>query len=295
MGHTKDINQEEPNQSMSKTARLKQLLLPSGKIAIAALDHRGSLKENLHPENPDITTDQEILTWKRRMIDLYKDRVSGLLVDPIFGKDLIDTTLKPGWMLSMEKTGYRGGKEARVTEILENWSVAQAKEMGACAVKLLLYYDPENKELAKKQKETALKLAEECAREGMVYLLEPLSYLVEGKREDEVLRIVDELADVPVDIYKSEYPGTRRACEEISKRVKAPWVLLSAGMEYSQYREALRVACESGASGFAVGRALWQEFGQYEGEAREKYFREVASPRMDELLQIVEKYGKSVT
>ena len=280
---------------MSKTTRLQQLLLDNGKIAIAALDHRGSLKENLHPENPDATTNQEILTWKRRMVDLYKDRVSGLLVDPIFGKQVIDTTLRPGWMLSMEKTGYRGGKEARVTEILENWNVAKAKEMGACSVKLLLYYDPDNHELAKQQKEIATKLSEECEREGMVYLLEPLSYRVEGSREEEVLRMVDELADVSVDIYKSEYPGTRRACEEISKRIKSPWVLLSAGMEYSQYKMALTVACESGASGFAVGRALWQEFGQYEGEAREKYFREVASPRMDELLQIVEKYGRSVT
>lgn len=279
---------------MSKTTRLQKLLLPSGKIAIAALDHRGSLKVNLHPENPEITTDQEILAWKRRMIDLYKDRVSGLLVDPIFGKQVLDTSMHPGWMLSMEKTGYRGGKEARVTEILEDWSVANAKEMGACSVKLLLYYDPENTDLARKQKEIAMALSEECEREGMIYLLEPLSYLVEGSREEEVLRIVDALADVPVDIYKSEYPGTQRACEEISKRIKSPWVLLSAGMEYSQYKAALTVACQSGASGFAVGRALWQEFGQYEGEAREKYFRDVASPRMDELLEIVDKYGKRV-
>ncbi len=247
---------------MSKTTRLEQLLLPNGKIAIAALDHRGSLKVNLHPENPELTTDQEILAWKRRMIELYKDRVSGLLVDPIFGKQVLDTSMHPGWMLSMEKTGYRGGKEARVTEILEDWSVAKAKEMGACSVKLLLYYDPENIELARKQKEIALKLSEECEREGMVYLLEPLSYLVEGSREDEVIRIVQDLADIPVDIYKSEYPGTQRACEEISKRIKSPWVLLSAGMEYSQYKTALTVACQSGASGFAVGRALWQEFGQ---------------------------------
>lgn len=279
---------------MSKSSRFAQLVLPNGGIAIAALDHRGSLKVNLHPENPEITTDEEILNWKKRMIALYKDRVSGLLVDPIYGKKVIDTTIRPGWMLSMEKTGYRGGKEARVTEILENWSVAQAKEMGACAVKLLLYYDPDNIELAKKQKEIAYQLSQECAREGMVYLLEPLSYLIEGKREDEVIRIVRDLADVPVDIYKSEYPGTRRACEEMTRLIKAPWVLLSAGMEYTQYREALQVACESGASGFAVGRALWQEFGQYEGEARETYFREVASKRMDELLEIVDKVAKKV-
>lgn len=279
---------------MSKTERLKKLLLPSGKIAIAALDHRGSLKVNLHPENPEITSDVEILGWKKRMIDLYKDRVSGLLIDPIYGKKLIDTRLKPGWMMSMEKTGYRGGKEARVTEILENWSVAGAKELGACSVKLLLYYDPDNVELARKQKEIANRLSEECHKQQMVFLLEPLSYKIEGSRENEVLRIVQELSDVPVDIYKSEYPGTRRACEEMSKVLKTPWVLLSAGMAYDEYRQALQVACESGASGFAVGRALWQEFGQYEGEAREQYFVDVASRRMDELLKIVEKYGKNV-
>lgn len=274
---------------------MRQLLLANGGIAIAALDHRGSLKENLHPEDPERTTDDEILAWKRRMIALYQDRVSGLLIDPIYGKRLIDTSLKPGWMLSMEKTGYRGGKEARITEILENWSARQAKEMGACAVKLLLYYDPDNTELAKKQKEIAIRLSEECEREGMVYLLEPLSYRVEGKREEEVIRIVADLAEVPVDIYKSEYPGTRRACEEITRRVKAPWVLLSAGMEYSQYKEALKVACQSGASGFAVGRALWQEFGQYEGREREAYFENVASKRMDELLLIVEQEAKKVS
>ncbi len=279
---------------MSKIERLKKLLLPSGKIAIAALDHRGSLKQNLHPENPEITTDQEIMEWKKRMISLYRDRASGLLIDPIYGKKLIDTTINPGWMLSMEKTGYKGGKEARVTEILENWSVTAAKEMGACSVKLLLYYDPDNVELAKKQKEVALELSEECRRQQMVFLLEPLSYKIEGSREDEVLRIVRELSDVPVDIYKSEYPGTRRACEEMTKILSTPWVLLSAGMAYDQYNQALQVACESGASGFAVGRALWQEFGQYEGEDREKYFVEVASKRMDELLAIVEKYGRAV-
>lgn len=279
---------------MSKIERLKKLLLPSGKIAIAALDHRGSLKQNLHPENPEITTDQEIMDWKKRMISLYRDRASGLLIDPIYGKKLIDTTINPGWMLSMEKTGYKGGKEARVTEILENWSVTAAKEMGACSVKLLLYYDPDNVELAKKQKEVALELSEECRRQQMVFLLEPLSYKIEGSREDEVLRIVRELSDVPVDIYKSEYPGTRRACEEMTKILSTPWVLLSAGMAYDQYNQALQVACESGASGFAVGRALWQEFGQYEGEDREKYFVEVASKRMDELLAIVEKYGRAV-
>lgn len=259
-----------------------------GHIKIAAIDHRGSLKESMHPDNPEKTTDQEIINWKKRLIELYKDYVSVILIDPIYGTKLLDTSAPCSWMMSMEKTGYRGGKEARVTELLPKWSVVQAKKAGAVAVKLLLYFDPENKSLAEKQKETALKLAEECQKEGMIYLLEPLSYLVEGSREKEVLSIAEALKEIPVSIWKFEYPGTYEACKKITKMMNKPWVLLSAGMKYDQYKEALRIAMSAGASGFAVGRALWQEFGEYHGEEREKYFVEVALPRMIELGSIVD-------
>ncbi|MFH1244247.1 MAG: tagatose 1,6-diphosphate aldolase [bacterium] len=278
---------------MGKIDNLQKLLTKEGKIAIAAIDHRGLLKKLLHPENPELTTEAEILKWKQRMVEIDKNRVSGLLIDPTDGKNLIDLTAKCGWLLSMEKTGYRGGKEERVTELLPDWSVRQAKEMGACAAKLLLYYDPDNRELAEKQKYVAKRVAEECIREKIVFLLEPLSYK-NNKVPYLVERMVDDLLDLPVDIFKLEYPGNRSECERITKKLKVPWVLLSAGVAYEQYKEQLKMACESGAAGMAVGRAAWQEFGQYEGEAREQFFREVVSTRMDELINIVNKYGKSV-
>jgi phosphoglycerate kinase len=275
---------------MSKADCLAKLTNSHGMITIAALDHRGSLKESLHPDNPESTTNAEIMAWKRRMADLYLDDVAGILLDPIYGKDIVSAQSKTGWMLSMEKTGYRGDKQARVTDILPEWSVKQAKEMGACAVKLLLYYDPENVELAQQQSQVAKKIAEECRREDVVFLLEPLSYKIETDRETEVLKIAKELKDLDVDIFKFEYPGSREACEKITQMIKVPWVLLSAGMEYKKYKEALRVAMESGARGFAVGRAVWQEFGQYQGEARERYLRDIALPRMRELVEIVNNY-----
>lgn len=272
---------------------ISRLINAEGKITIAALDHRGSLKKNLHPENPEATTDAEIREWKQTLIELYKDKVSGILIDPIFGKDLINTSYKCGWMLSMEKTGYRGGQEERKTEILENWSVAQAKEMGAVSVKLLLYYDPDNQELAEAQREVARGVAEECGRQRVVFLLEPLTYK-KSPIPFAVERMVDDLLDLPVDIFKLEYPGTKEECGRISQKLKVPWVLLSAGAGYEQYKQQLQIACESGAAGMAVGRAAWQEFGQYEGEARAKFFREVAGPRMDELVRIVNEHGKSI-
>ncbi len=277
---------------MSKSDCLKLLTNQNGKITIAALDHRGSLKESLHPQNPQSTSDQEIMEWKKRLVELYKNEVAGILIDPIYGRDIVNTGLHVGWMISMEKTGYRGGKEARETEILPDWSVKQAKEMGACGVKLLLYYDPENTELAAKQREVAQKIAEECIAEDIVFLLEPLSYKIEGDRESEVLKIARELKDIKADIFKFEYPGSREACVEITQMLKSPWVLLSAGMEYKKYKEALQIAMESGAAGFAVGRAVWQEFGEYQGEERERYFNNIALLRMRELVAIVNREPK---
>jgi 3-phosphoglycerate kinase/tagatose-1,6-bisphosphate aldolase len=272
---------------MSKSDCLAKLTNSHGKITIAALDHRGSLKESLNPSNPESVTESEMMEWKTRMVELYRNEAAGILLDPIYGKKFVNPHSPTGWMLSMEKTGYKGGKEARVTEILPEWSVAKAKAMGACSVKLLLYYDPENQELANQQKEVARQIADECKREEIVFLLEPLSYKIETDRESEVLKTVEELKDLDVDVFKLEYPGSLESCQKITKMLKVPWVLLSAGMEYSKYKEALKNAMKAGASGFAVGRAVWQEFGEYHGEERERYFKNIALMRMRELVDIV--------
>lgn len=277
---------------MSKTARLQKLFNQANKITIAAMDHRGSLKRALHPENPEATTEAEILAWKKKLVSLFEDEVAGILIDPVYGKDILPENKSRGWLLSMEKTGYRGDGEARETEIIPNWSVKQAKEMGACGVKLLLYYDPENSKLSQSQKALAEKIGRDCQAEEMVYLLEPLSYKVEGTRSVEVLKIVEELKDLPVDIFKLEYPDSREACRAITQMLKVPWVLLSAGMEYDKYRDALKIAMEEGATGFAVGRAVWQEFGDFaEGAERDNYFQTVAKTRMKELVEIVNGYS----
>ena len=147
---------------MSKAERMEELMTESGKLTIAAIDHRGLLKKMLHPEIPEQTSDNEIKEWKRQMVELLDDKVSGLLIDPIYGRDLVDTRRKCGWILSMEQTGYRGDQQARVTELIPNWSVARAKDMGASGVKLLLYFDPENRELVKKQYRVAERVAKKA-------------------------------------------------------------------------------------------------------------------------------------
>lgn len=277
---------------MSKFIRLQRMLTSSGKLTIAALDHRSSLMKNLHPENPEITTEKEMLDWKRVMVGLYHDKVSSLIMDPVYGVNLVDSSLC-SWMMSMEQAGYRGTQAERVTEIIPGWTVRKAKELGADSVKLLLYYDPENVELARRQRELASKVGKECEREQMVFLLEPLTY--KKSRDPYIVeRMVDELINLPVDIFKLEYPGSLEKCQRISQKLAVPWVLLSAGADYDVYKQELETACRAGASGMAVGRAAWQEFGRYEREKREEFLKTIAVERIVELGKIVEQYAKPV-
>jgi len=259
---------------------LGKLMNDQGKIMIAALDHRGSIAKEL-------PTEEEMEHWKRLMVNLYKNEVTGILIDPIYGERVRDDKARCSWMVSLEKTGYRGGQQARVTELMDDWGVKQAKEAGYSAVKLLLYYDPKNRELASKQKDLAMRVSRECEKENITYLLEPLTYRKSGDQEEQVLRMVAELREIPVDIWKFEYPGSLLSCREITTMVDKPWVLLSAGLSYLPYVQALTDAMRGGASGFAVGRAVWQEFSDYQGEEREKFLTGEALVRMQKLKEIV--------
>jgi tagatose 1,6-diphosphate aldolase len=77
---------------------------------------------------------------------------SAVLLDPKYGAaQAIAAGLLPGskgLLVSMEKSGYSGDRAARITELLLDWDVTKAKRMGASAVKLLIYFRPDLKEVA---------------------------------------------------------------------------------------------------------------------------------------------------
>jgi len=62
----------------------------------------------------------------------------------------------------MEKTGYAGDSAAKITELLPGWSVKKVKRMGASAVKLLIYFRPDLKDVASKQLDLVARLADQC-------------------------------------------------------------------------------------------------------------------------------------
>ena len=103
------------------------------------------------------------------------------------------------------------------------------------------------------------------------------------------------------DIYKAEFPGTlgRESDAQLKKNVDAlnaaserPWVLLSAGVDFPDYKKQVEMAMKAGASGILGGRAFWKEYFLQDGQAaREKFASGEAVKRIKELDAIVRETG----
>ena len=98
----------------------------------------------------------------------------------------------------------------------------------------------------------------------------------------------------PLDVkHEPDEAVWRAALAELNAACSVPWALLSAGVDYPTFRRQAELACEAGASGVIVGRAIWAEAVGLQGEAREAFLAETARHRMAELADIVRAAGAS--
>ena len=305
------------NISIGKLRGLQQLADSKGIMTMCAIDHRGALKRALNEKNPAAVSYQDIVDFKLDLCQAVAPFASAILLDPEYGAgQAIAAGLLPGpkgLLVSVEKTGYTGDSTARITELLPGWSVKKVKKMGASAVKLLIYFRPDLKDVASKQLDLVARLADQCLEEDIAFLVEPVSYPIEeggafSKKFAEikprlVIETARQITTLPIDVLKAEFPADINfeqdkgkllaLCQELNQASRLPWVLLSAGVDFDSFKKQVEIACKSGASGFLAGRALWQEGAQIRSrEERMDFFRNTAAPRLKELAEIADSYGK---
>jgi len=305
------------NLSIGKLRGLQQVADEHGFLTICAIDHRGALQRAMNEKNPEAVTYQDMVDFKLDLCRTVAPYVSAVLLDPIYGAaQAIAAGLLPGHiglLVSIEKTGYSGKKTARITELLPGWSVEKVKRMGASAVKLLVYLRPDLKDIASRQLDLVAKVADQCIKEDIALLVEPVSYPVEqlgvsspkfaDMKSELVIETARQITSLPIDVLKAEFPADMefeqdenkllQLCRELDRASRVPWVLLSAGADFKTFRKQVEIACKAGASGFLAGRALWQEGVQiHSREERMSFFKSTAAIRLKELIKIVTKYGK---
>ena len=302
--------------SIGKIRGLQQIASPEGILIMCAMDHRGSMLTMLGGDDPKEAGYEAMVERKLELCSTLAPHASAVLLDPLYGAaQCISRGVLPGrtgLLVSSEASGYTGSREHRLTELLDGWSVEKIKRMGGSAVKILVYYRPDLKEMAQKQLKTINKVAEECLKYDLPFLVEPVTYPVGNETEhpeefaklkpELVIKTAQDITALPIDVLKAEFPADLRyqkdetellkLCRQLDASSRVPWVILSAGVDFELFRKQVEIACQAGASGFLGGRAIWQE-AMHIVDAPERlgYLSTVAVARLQQLAEIAKKYA----
>jgi len=177
-------------------------------------------------------------------------------------------------------------------EFEPGWSVEKIKLVGADAVKLLAPFEPTEMISAEHNLAFIQEVANDCRKNDILFLLEPVAFPIGNEKKTDK-SFLDRKAKTTIesarqlsafcDVYKAEFPGTleHESNEQLKDNLHAlsaasvkPWVLLSAGVKYDQYKKQVEMAMRAGASGILGGRAFWTEFFTFKTPAERQQFAE---------------------
>src|SRR5262245_58610223 len=138
-----------------------------GIIAAAAMDQRGSLKKAIakaRGENGQATA-EDMTAFKTAVAKILTRHASAILMDPEYGLEAIKQRAPgTGVLMSYEKTGYDASVKGRLPDLLPEWSVRRLVEVGADAIKILLYINPFDEEKLNRVKYAFVeRIGAECA------------------------------------------------------------------------------------------------------------------------------------
>lgn len=303
-----------------KLRGLQRISNPNGTLTMLALDQNSSMidmaQKALKAKGEDrAPTYQEIVEAKLDMMRQMSPAASGCLIDAYYGAwpAIATEALSPtkGMLVRVEKSGSGKNKfGGPMVEIEAGWSVEKIKLMGADAVKLLAPFEPGEPVSAEHQFDLIQHVYEECKKFDILFLLEPVAFPYNGEKNTDKAYIARKAETVIesarqvsrfCDIYKAEFPGFLGAESDdqlndnlhaLSEASERPWVLLSAGVDYPDYKKQVAMAMECGCSGILGGRAFWKEYFLQDGEeARTRFAATTGLDRVAELGSIVTRSG----
>jgi tagatose 1,6-diphosphate aldolase len=285
--------------SEGKIKHLNALSNKNGVIAAAAMDQRGSLRKAIASakgvSQNDITNDM-MTEFKVAVAKVLTPHASAILLDPEFGLPAAKARANnAGLLLAYEESGYDNTKPGRLPDLLPHLSVKRIKDMGADAVKILIYYTPFDTADVNDIKHAFIeRIGAECEYHQIPFFLEFVGY--DPKGDDEkgfefaktkpqvVMKSMEEFGkpqynvdvlkvEVPVNaefvegssVFKGKAAYSRKEALDYYRQASAiaqkPFIYLSAGVSNPQFVESLNMAAEAGTdySGVLCGRATWKD------------------------------------
>lgn len=280
-----------PQLTFGKWRGLSRIADENGRFKMLAADQRPPLEKLVAAVRPPVANPaRAIAALKRELVFSLSPESSAVLLDPLHAlpAGAFRLAARRGLIVTLERHDFAARSGGRVSGVIPKWSVEKIKRMGGDAVKILVWHHPRAaREVCEAQKEFTRQVGAECRRLDIPLVLELLLYPLGGdagyaespqKRPSLVLQSVRDFAapEFGVDVFKLESPlpaaflpepekntaASRRArkwFEKINDAAGRPWVVLSAGASAKSFLRVVRFACESGASGYLAGRAIWME------------------------------------
>jgi tagatose 1,6-diphosphate aldolase len=285
--------------SEGKIKHLNALSNKAGVIAAAAMDQRGSLKKSIASGKgvpQDQVTDEMMSEFKVAVTKVLTPHASAILLDPEWGLPAAKARAKnAGLLLAYEESGYDNTKPGRLPDLLPHVSVKRIVDMGADAVKILIYYTPFDSQDVKDIKHAFIeRIGAECEFYNIPFFLEFVGYDPQGgdekglefakKKPEIVTKSMEEFSkpqyrvdvlkvEVPVNaefvegssVYKGQAAYDRKQAVDYFRKAAEvatrPFIYLSAGVGNAQFVESLNMASEAGTgySGVLCGRATWKD------------------------------------
>lgn len=102
-------------------------------------------------------------------------------------------------------------------------------------------------------------------------------------------------AEFPLDTGNTDETAWAAAYAELAAASVVPWILLSAAVDYDTFLRQVIAACNAGASGIAVGRAVWKEAVGMAPHERAVFLQTTARERISRLTALCKALAKPWT
>jgi len=251
----------------------------NGTYAMVAMDQRESLRTMFREHGHD-DSDERVRMFKTAVARELAPHASGFLIEPEFVED-VQPYVPRGLILAVDLLQQERGGIVEDTRLDEIETVPE----GVAALKLLVIWrDDDRRRERLEMCERFVALAE---HHGVLSVLEPVV------REDhQIVDAARELGATRPSLYKCQAPRSGDVvarCCEITGVLPVPWVVLSQGVPFAEFPQAVEDACKGGARGFLAGRALWTN--TLAADDPTELLRTQSVPRLHELIGIVDRYA----
>lgn len=285
---------------------LQSISTPAGSMLIVAADQRNGMKAAIPdaPAGSDAISRDELSAVKADIVRHLARHAPAILLDPEVALPAIvddgvldrDTALVVG----LDASGFETVDGLRYTRFVPGVTPRSVRDLGGGVAKMLYYTRPDRQDEGSRVFDEIRALVAECEAEGLLLIVELLTYQLDGESDQEYAAafpsLVAEGAALAVaagaKVLKLQYPGSAEASDAVTAAAQGvPWAVLSAGVDHETFITQVATAVAHGAAGAMAGRSLWKDCLSIDPAQREELLTMQALPRLRELADVVDGRG----